>query len=58
MRRWSCLEAGCGVVVSAPTDEELVDAANVHMREAHVSYELEDVILANAEDQPSEKAVR
>jgi predicted small metal-binding protein len=49
-RRWRCLEPGCGAVVEASSDEELVEAANVHVHEAHNSYELEEVILAGAED--------
>lgn len=42
--------------MTAPSDEELVEAANVHVREAHDSYELEEVILAGAEDQAPEEA--
>jgi predicted small metal-binding protein len=51
-RRWRCLEVGCGAVVEAGTDEALVEAANAHVREAHDSYELEEVILAGVEDAP------
>jgi len=54
MRRWRCLEAGCDAVVTAPDDEELVEKANEHVRDAHDSYELEDVILAGAEDVPDD----
>ena len=50
MKRWQCLDVGCGAVVSAGSDEELVEAANAHMREVHGSYELEEMILAVAED--------
>jgi predicted small metal-binding protein len=50
MRRWECLEADCGVVVTADSDEELVAAVNAHVLEAHGSYELEEVVLAAAED--------
>src|SRR5262249_44183644 len=53
-RRWRCLEVGCGTTVSAPSDEELVAAVNAHVREAHDSYELEEVILAGAEDAPED----
>jgi predicted small metal-binding protein len=45
---------GCRAVVSAESDEELVEAANEHVREAHGSYELEEMILAVAEDAPDE----
>jgi predicted small metal-binding protein len=49
-RQWQCLEVGCGEVITAGSDEELVEAANAHVREAHGSYELEEVILAVAKD--------
>jgi predicted small metal-binding protein len=55
-KRWRCLDVGCGAVVSAGSDEELVEAANAHMREAHGSYELEEMILAVAEDAPDDGA--
>jgi len=51
-RRWQCLEVGCGEVVTAGSDDELVEAANAHVHEAHGSYELEEMILAVAEDVP------
>jgi hypothetical protein len=38
--------------VEADSDDELVEAANAHVREAHDSYELEEVILAGAQDAP------
>jgi predicted small metal-binding protein len=53
-RQWQCLEIGCGEMVTAVSDEELVEAVNAHVREAHGSYELEEMILAVAEDAPSE----
>ena len=53
-KRWRCLDVGCGALVSAGSDEELVEAANAHMREAHGSYELEEMILAVAEDAPDD----
>jgi len=53
-KRWQCLDVGCGVVVSAGSDDELVEAVNAHVREAHGSYELEEMILAVAEDAPDE----
>ena len=27
-KRWQCLDVGCGAVVSAGSDEQLVEAAN------------------------------
>lgn len=46
--RWRCLEVGCNAVVSADSEAELVEATNDHIRDAHDSYELEEVILAGA----------
>lgn len=51
-RRWQCLEVGCGAVITAGSDDELVEAANAHVGEAHGSYELEEMILAVAEESP------
>jgi predicted small metal-binding protein len=53
-RQWQCLEIGCGEEITAESDEELVEAVNAHVREAHGSYELEEMILAVAEDAPPE----
>ena len=50
MLRWECLEAGCGAVVDAPDEDTLVERVNAHVGEAHGSYELEDVIVANAQE--------
>lgn len=50
MKRWTCLEVDCGFSVTAADDDALVEAANAHVGEAHGSYELEDVVLAAAED--------
>jgi predicted small metal-binding protein len=55
-KRWQCLDVGCGAVVSARSDDDLVEAANAHMREAHGSYELEEMILAVAEGAPDDGA--
>jgi uncharacterized protein DUF1059 len=49
-RSWRCLEAGCDAVITAEDDEQLVAAVNLHVAEAHDSFELEDVILDAAED--------
>jgi predicted small metal-binding protein len=54
VKRWECLEVGCGAVVTGGSEEELVEAVGAHVREAHDSYELEDMILAVAEDEPDE----
>jgi hypothetical protein len=52
-RAWRCLEAGCDEVVTAADDAKLVVAVNRHVGEAHGSFELEEVILAAAEDAPA-----
>ena len=48
MKRWECMEAGCDAVVTAGDDDELVEKVNDHVRAAHDSYELEEIILAGA----------
>jgi predicted small metal-binding protein len=55
VKRWQCLEAGCEFSVLAPSDEELVETVNAHVRDAHRSYELEEVILAGAEEVSTER---
>ena len=50
MKRWECLEAGCETVVTAADEDELIAKVNEHVGAAHGSYELEEVILAGAED--------
>jgi hypothetical protein len=47
--RWTCLEDGCDAVVEAPDEEQLIERVNAHVGEAHASYELDEVIVANAE---------
>lgn len=56
--RWECMEADCQVAVTAAGEEELVQAVNAHVGEAHGSYELEDVVLANAEEVDEPEAGR
>ena len=43
-----CLEAGCERRFEADAEEQLVSEVNAHMSEAHNTFELEDVILTNA----------
>ncbi len=50
MLRWTCLEAGCDAVVTAADEDELIEKVNGHVGDAHASYELEDIILANAQE--------
>ncbi len=52
MKRWTCLEAGCGHEVLAEDIDGVIEGAQRHMAEAHASVELEDVIEAAAEDVP------
>ncbi len=49
-KRYVCLEAGCEAVIEAAGEDSLVEAVQAHMSEAHNTFELEDVILANAVD--------
>ncbi len=51
-KRWTCLEAGCGHEVVGGDLEEVVQQAQAHMRDAHGSVELEDVVEAAVEDVP------
>jgi predicted small metal-binding protein len=48
MKQYECLEAGCGRRLVAENDEDLVEAVQRHVREAHGSVELEEVILSGA----------
>ena len=50
MQRWTCVEAGCDYAAEAATAEDLVPAVMDHIREAHDSFELEEMILAVVED--------
>ncbi|MEY4226480.1 MAG: hypothetical protein RL190_1237 [Actinomycetota bacterium] len=43
-KQWSCNEDRCGEVVTADSIEELIELVNGHMRAAHDSYELEEMI--------------
>jgi predicted small metal-binding protein len=45
-KQFVCLEAGCERVIEASSDEELIQAVQAHMAEAHNSFELDDFILA------------
>jgi predicted small metal-binding protein len=47
--RYRCLDAGCGAVIVAESEEELIDLVGRHVGDAHHGVELDDVILANAE---------
>jgi hypothetical protein len=54
MLRWTCLEVDCAAVVDAPDEDTLIEAVNHHVGEAHQSFELDDVILAVAEQLPDD----
>jgi len=47
-KRFVCLEAGCDQVIEAADDDELVQAVQRHVADAHDSFEIEDFILAGA----------
>jgi predicted small metal-binding protein len=47
-KQFVCLEAGCDKAIVATSDEELVEAVQRHVAEAHNSFELEDFILTAA----------
>jgi predicted small metal-binding protein len=47
-KQFVCLEAGCNAVIEAGSDEELVEAVQEHVAQAHNSFELEEFILAGA----------
>jgi predicted small metal-binding protein len=46
--RFTCLEPECGFQAQSDDDQDLIDKVTAHMAEAHSTFELEDVILANA----------
>ncbi len=51
-KRWSCVEAACEFVVSAPDVETIVALAQEHIADVHSSFELEEMIEAVLEDIP------
>jgi len=51
-KRWSCVEAGCDFVVTAPDEETIVSLAQEHIADVHSSFELEEMIEAVLEDVP------
>jgi predicted small metal-binding protein len=53
-KKFVCLEAGCDRVIEADGDEELIEAVQAHVAEAHNSFELDEFILAGATEVDSE----
>jgi len=49
-RQYECLDAGCGAVIVADDEQELVEAVQRHMADQHGSFELEDVIIDMSTD--------
>jgi predicted small metal-binding protein len=45
--RYDCLEPDCGWSVTASGEDDVVERVTAHMAEAHSTFELEDVVLAN-----------
>ncbi len=54
-KQFVCLEAGCDQVIEADGDEELIEAVQKHVAEAHNSFELEEFILAGATEVEGEQ---
>ena len=54
-KQFVCLEAGCETVIEASNDEELIQAVQEHVAEAHNSFELDDFILAGATEVDRER---
>lgn len=50
LKRFSCLENGCQAVFEAASEDQLVRAVQKHVADAHDSFELEDFIIAGAEE--------
>ena len=48
-KRYRCQEVDCDWTVTKENDEELVEAVQQHVGEAHESTEMEAVIIGNAE---------
>lgn len=49
-KRWSCVEAGCDFSTTAAGTDEIVPVVQEHMRDAHASFELEEMIEDVLED--------
>lgn len=49
-KRWTCVEAGCDWSTTAADAETIVPLVQEHMREAHGSFELEEMIEDVLED--------
>lgn len=47
-KQFVCLEAGCDQIIEADGDDELIEAVQKHVAEAHHSFELDEFILAGA----------
>ena len=54
-KRFVCLEAGCDQVIDAGSDDELIQAVQEHVAEAHNSFELDEFILAGATEVEGEE---
>ena len=54
-KQFVCLESGCDKAIQADSDEQLIEAVQNHVAEAHNSFELEEFILAAATEVDSEQ---
>jgi hypothetical protein len=52
-KRWTCVEAGCDYALVAPDAASAVAAAQLHIADAHRSFELEEMIEDVLEEVPA-----
>jgi hypothetical protein len=55
-KRWTCVEAGCSYELTAADVPSAIEAAQLHIAEAHGSFELEEMIEDVLEDVPESAA--
>lgn len=57
-KRYDCLESGCSWSITTDDDAALVAAVQAHTGEAHASFELEEIVLANARELGADDGAR
>lgn len=55
-KRWTCVETGCDWAVTASDAQTIIPLVQQHIAEAHLSFELEEMIEDVLEDIPDEDA--
>lgn len=55
IHRWACVEAGCDDAAYSADEDALVAAVMDHIRRAHGSFELEEMILAAIDAAPASR---